>query len=171
MEKRIINKINDHIETLKNDIIIIVDKQCDDNTKIIIKNYIDNFANIELNKEDFTKRRRIKNVVPYYERCCAIRANGQQCSRRHKNSSKFCGTHVKGQPHGVVSENNEIQYTKTKTISVKQQDIKGIIYYIDGNNNVYNPNDIINGIKNPNIIAKYIFEPESETYSIPEFGI
>lgn len=171
MEKRIAIKLDEYINNLKSDIITIIDKQCHDNIKIIIKNHIDNIPNLELSKEDFSKRRRIKNIVPFYERCCGLRANGLQCSRRRKNGSTFCGTHIKGQPHGVVSENSMNTKSKTKTISVKQQDIKGIIYYIDGNRNVYDPNDIINGIKNPKIIAKYSYDDNNDVYTIPEFGI
>ena len=42
-----------------------------------------------------------------------------------------------------------------KKREVWAQDISGIIYYIDANNNVYDHNDILNNIVNPKIIAKY----------------
>ena len=57
----------------------------------------------------------------------------------------------------------------TQKIEVWAQDIKGIIYYIDNNNNVYQPDDIINNKFNPKIIAKYV--KNAEQYSIPEFNI
>ena len=60
----------------------------------------------ENNKEDFIKRKRIKNIVPNYERCIAKRANGEQCTRRNKNGEQFCGTHIKGTPHGIIDINN-----------------------------------------------------------------
>ena len=60
-----------------------------------------------LSKEDFQKRKRVKNVVPQFERCGAKRANGEQCTRRKKDDSCFCGTHVKGTPHGEVSTTDD----------------------------------------------------------------
>ena len=35
------------------------------------------------------------------------------------------------------------------------QDINGIVYYIDNNNNIYKTEDILSNITNPAIIAKY----------------
>ena len=171
MERRISTKVQEHIDTLKDNILKIISQECDENTHIIIKNHLDNFSDLTLSKDDFTKRKRVKNVVPFYDRCLARRANGQQCSRRRKITESFCGTHIKGQPHGIVTSENQEEPLKTKTISVKQQDIKGIIYYIDDNVNVYDPNDIINGKKNPHIIAKYTYDSHNDKYSIPEFDI
>ena len=41
----------------------------------------------------------------------------------------------------------------------------GITYYVDKNNNVYSPSDIMNNIENPNVIAKWVFD--GEKYTIP----
>jgi hypothetical protein len=57
----------------------------------------------------------------------------------------------------------------TKKIEVNAIDIKGIVYYLDDNGNVYDTEDVISNIKNPRIIAKY--EKHGDDYSIPElFG-
>ena len=109
------------------------------------------------------KRKRVKNMVPVYERCCAKRANGQQCTRRKKDDSQYCGTHSKGTPHGIMNENETVS-TVTK-VEVSAIDIKGIVYYLDNNGNVYDTEDIIANKKNPRIIAKY--EQNGETYTIP----
>ena len=63
-----------------------------------------------------TKVKRIKSVIPQYERCCANRANGEQCTRRRQLGINFCGTHQKGTPHGVVSTTNvkESEYMKVE---------------------------------------------------------
>ena len=37
------------------------------------------------------------------------------------------------------------------------QDINGILYYIDNDNNVYNNEDILNNVTNPEILYKYNF--------------
>ena len=37
------------------------------------------------------------------EQCNGLRANGMRCTRRKKNGDeKFCGTHIKGTPHGTI---------------------------------------------------------------------
>ena len=132
--------------------------------------YIYDYDRLSFNKEDFQKRKRVKNFVPVYDRCCAKRANDEQCTRRRKDSSEYCGTHVKGTPHGIVVENaNEQQKNNTHKVEVWVQDIQGIVYYIDNSNNVYDTADIIKNQVNPKIIAKYI--KNGETYSIPEFNI
>jgi hypothetical protein len=116
------------------------------------------------------KRKRVKNSVILSDRCCAKRANGEQCTRRRKDDSEYCGTHQKGTPHGIC-ENEEEQQLKPQMekIEVWAQEIKGIIYYIDKNFNVYQPEDIMKNMNNPKIIAKYI--KNGETYSIPDFGL
>jgi hypothetical protein len=48
-----------------------------------------------------------------------------------------------------------ITYSSTQKIEVCAQDIQGIIYYIDKNNNVYKAEDVITDKVNPKIIAKY----------------
>ena len=46
--------------------------------------------------------RRVWKIIPPGERCCGLRANGQQCTRRKKEGQdKYCGTHIKGTPHGT----------------------------------------------------------------------
>ena len=130
--------------------------------------YIYDYDRLSFVKEDFQKRKRVKNFVPIYDRCCAKRATGEQCTRRRKDDSEYCGTHIKGIPHGIINNPNETK-TSTQKIEVWAQDILGIVYYIDKSNNVYDTADIIKNQLNPKIIAKYI--KNGETYSIPEFNI
>ena len=68
-------------------------------------------------------------------------ASGEQCTRRKKDGCQYCGTHSKGTPHGIVNE-NEPTNTTTK-IEVSAIDIKGIVYYLDNKENVYDTEDII----------------------------
>jgi hypothetical protein len=107
-------------------------------------------------------------VVPFFDRCCAKRASIEQCTRRRKDGSEYCGTHMKGTPHGIIDNQIECKPT-TQKIEVWAQDIQGIIYYIDKSNNVYQAEDIVINKMNPKIIAKYI--KNGEIYSIPEFNI
>lgn len=131
--------------------------------------YIYDYERLSLCKEDFMKRKRVKNVVHLSDRCCAKRANGEQCTRRRKDDTKeYCGTHLKGTPHGICSVEDDNKQ-KVKKLEVWAEDIKGIVYYIDKSGNVYKVEDIMRGNENPKIIAQYV--KNGETYSIPEFNI
>jgi len=130
--------------------------------------YIYDYDRLTFEKEDFQKRKRVKNFVPIFDRCCAKRASEEQCTRRKKDEFEYCGTHLKGTPHGIVDAQSEPKNT-TQKIEVFAQDIHGIIYYIDNTNNVYQVEDIISNKINPKIIAKYV--KNGENYSIPEFSV
>ena len=81
----------------------------------------------------------------------------------------MCGTHVKGTPHGTIENEVNVQKPNTK-VEVWVKDIKGINYYIDAQNNVYKPEDILSNKLNPAIIAKWV-KVTDDVYSIPQFGI
>lgn len=130
--------------------------------------YIYDYDRLSFGKEDFQKRKRVKNFVPIYDRCCAKRAAGEQCTRRRKDGSVYCGTHMKGTPHGIM-ENPEEPKVTTQKIEVWAQDIQGIVYYIDNFNNVYDTADIIKNQVNPKIIAKYV--KNGENFVIPALNI
>ena len=170
MEKRINTKTRTYLQQFKNDIKELItqlsQEGLDRDEVNSLLQFIYDYQPLEFNKTDFQKRKRVKNVVPYFERCCALRANGQQCTRRKKDSDKFCGTHIKGIPHGEINQ-EQAKPTHTKT-TVWAQDIKGIIYYIDDSNNVYHPQDVMNNIVVPKIIAKYIVNDGE--YSIPSLS-
>jgi hypothetical protein len=170
MERRLNKKVESYITTFKDSI-------REKTTQMgIAKNeqvnqllqYIYDYDRLSFNKEDFQKRKRVKNFVPIFDRCCAKRASNEQCTRRKKDGCEYCGTHLKGTPHGIVDAQDEPKNT-TQKIEVFAQDIQGIIYYIDKNSNVYQAEDIIINKINPKIIAKYV--KEGENYSIPEFNI
>ena len=103
--------------------------------------------------DDLIKRKRVKNSVPLFDRCIAKRANGEQCTRRKKEGEGYCGTHIKGRPHGSVNETAENMVTNKK-VEVWVQEIKGIVYYVDADKNVYDPEDILVNKVNPRVIMK-----------------
>ena len=126
------------------------------------------YPRLTLTKDDFVKRKRVKNSIPVVNRWVALRANGEQCTRRRKDdTTDFCGTHLKGTPHGVCDQEEETKPLGHK-IEVWAQDIQGIVYYIDKTGNVYQMEDIMQSKVNPKIIAKYV--KVGETYIIPEFN-
>ena len=164
MEKRISNKHRVYLQKFKDNIKQVISQtNCSAEAGNQILQYVYDYQPLIFGKEDFQKRKRVKNIVPFFERCCALRANKEQCTRRRKDGSKFCGTHIKGVPHGEINKTTQ-KPTHTKKI-VRAQDIQGIIYYIDDENNVYDPHDVMNNIVNPKIIAKYV--ENDGKYSIP----
>ena len=108
MEKRLSTKLQNHQLEFKNAIKGWVEEQevtisCGDKDKTSeFLRFVFDFTNLTLSKDDFRKRKRTKNQVPQYERCTARRANGEQCTRRKKEGECFCGTHIKGTPHGTI---------------------------------------------------------------------
>lgn len=170
MEKRLNKKVECYITSFKDSIrekATQMDMIKNEQVSQLLQ-YIYDYDRLSFNKEDFQKRKRVKNFVPIFDRCCAKRASCEQCTRRRKDDSEYCGTHLKGTPHGIVNVQNEPKNT-TQKVEVYAQDIQGIIYYIDKNNNVYQAEDIISNKVNPKIIAKYL--KDGEKYSIPEFNI
>jgi hypothetical protein len=171
MEKRISKKVETYITTFKDSI-------RDKSTELgIISNehvnqllqFVYDYEHVELKKDDFLKRKRVKSMVPHFDRCFAKRANGEQCTRRKKDECEYCGTHMKGTPHGILEQKEGEVMETVQKIEVWAQDIQGIIYYIDKSGNVYQTEDIISNKQNPKIIAKYV--KNGEIYSIPSFGI
>ena len=156
MEKRIVSKLDEYFDTFKQDIKIWMESKdsIEFDAKSELLQFIYDYDKLNLDKEDFTKRKRIKSTVPQYLRCTARRANSEQCTRKKKEGLCFCGTHDKNRPHGIIDKNicSEVSLQK---IEVWLQEINGILYYIDGEKNVYKSDDILSNKNNPNIIANY----------------
>lgn len=172
MERRISKKCDIHTQELKSNI-----KKWLDNSDFSKSNqyseflkYLFDYESINFEKEDFQKRKRVKNIVPHFDRCIANRANGEQCTRRKQPNFDYCGTHIKGTPHGNVSIDSNSVNTTTSKIEVFVQEIKGINYYIDKTGNVYSTEDIISNYKSPSIIARYEKKSNGEYY-IPSLGL
>jgi hypothetical protein len=181
MDRRINSRIDAHIIAFKNQIAAQFESVRQKHAHAIaatpqfmemqrdyteIMNFIYGADKLKLNKDDFAKRKRVKNAVPVFDRCHAKRANGEQCTRRKKDGCLCCGTHTKGTPHGMFdSLDSPVTNIKVETWV---QDIKGIMYHIDSQGNVYDPEDIVANKINPNVIAKYI-KNEHGAYSIPTF--
>jgi hypothetical protein len=170
MERRLNKKLESYITTLKDSIrdkVTQMGMSKNEQANQLLQ-FIYDYDRLSFNKEDFQKRKRVKNFVPIFDRCCAKRASNEQCTRRKKEGSEYCGTHMKGTPHGIIDIQGEPKNNLQK-VEVWAQDIKGIIYYIDKNFNVYQAEDIISNKINPKVIAKYV--KIEEEYSIPEFNI
>ena len=172
MEKRINKKIDSFMTDFKDNIKLKADElgmTKDTNLSKLVQYIFDYDERLCLGKEDFMKRKRVKNVVHLSDRCCAKRANGEQCTRRKKDDSEYCGTHLKGTPHGMFELELEEPKNQGQKVEVWAQEIQGIIYYIDKSFNVYQTEDIMQGKVNPKVIAKYV--KNGDNYSIPDFNL
>ena len=100
--------------------------------------FVYDYEKLKLSKEDFMKRKRVKNIVPSQHRCLAKRANGEQCTRKKKAGCDYCGTHTKGAPSNIMEDENGGMANKVsqQNVNVWVQNIKGIEYFIDSKNNV-----------------------------------
>lgn len=165
MQKRLQTKTDNFFNKFKTDIKNEMTlKGVPDDVHSGLLQFIYDYPNINLTKEDFQKRKRVKNSVPWHDRCSALKAEGIQCTRRRKDAKEFCGTHLKGTPHGVVN-NEKSPESKFTKINVISQEIEGIIYHLDNNGNIYDPQDIHQNLENPKVIAKYSKTPEG-IYSV-----
>ena len=174
MEKRLNNKFESYITEFKNSVRDKINKLNFKETEKIseLVGFVYDYRRLVFEKEDVCKRKRIKNAVPVVNRCNAKRANGEQCTRRRMETHEFCGTHVKGIPHGLVGsgdiDSSSSEPAKRK-LELVAHEICGIVYYIDDSNNVYCTEDVMSDKENPRIIARY--ELQHGRYSIPEFGL
>jgi hypothetical protein len=154
MEKRIIDKVNTQNEIYKSQLLQQVKKVGDGSITLDnLQDWVHTHSPVELAKVDFTKRKRAKNSVQVEYRCEARCAKGsghegEQCTRRKKDGCVYCGTHMKGLPHGIMEQTKN--NVKEKTIWAEEY--RGIMYYID-EENVYDTEEIKQNKVNPTIIG------------------
>ena len=173
MSKLVQKKTDNYIHDFKNAIkcmiedesYSILDKDGNICTSDFMK-FVFDYSTLEFIPEDFMKRKRNKKSVPAHERCRALRANSEQCTRRRKDAAEFCGTHNKGVPHGVISGDSDEDITITKK-TIWSQEVNGILHYIDDENNVYLHEDIIKRVSSPRIIGTWEVSSDG-IYSIIE---
>jgi hypothetical protein len=170
MEKRINTKIETYVSSLKKEICEKIKNTPfdDSSSQNELLEFIYDFDRLSMTKDDFIKRKRIKNAIPTSNRCNAKRASGEQCTRRRKAECNFCGTHEKGRPHGLINTDSS-SAPQPKHIEVIAREVMGIVYYIDQNNNVYDTEDVMNNNKNPRIVANCVVS--NGKYTIPSLGL
>jgi hypothetical protein len=170
MEKRLNQKISTYISQFKDNLSNkIKSLNIDDKSKTNeLLEFVYDYERLSLVKDDLIKRKRVKNSIPVMNRCIAKRASSEQCTRRRKEGCEYCGTHVKGTPHGLINA-SECSETVSQKVEVFAEEIFGIVYYIDKFDNVYKTEDIVEGKQNPQIIAKYV--KNNNRYTIPSLGL
>lgn len=157
MEQKIIDRANETLLKYKQ---FVLDEMTSGKplSDIMVSLESDSFT---LDMSDIMKKKRTKNVVPMDDRCTAKCADNEQCTRKKKAGNDVCGTHRKGIPHGVITEKQPVSLKK---LEVWTQDINGIMYYIDANENIYKTEDVLKNKTNPSIYAKW--KKEGEVYTI-----
>lgn len=154
MENRINRIVETYLVEFKDGMRNVINRTDIHNTdKTTLLEFLYNYEKLEITKENITKRKRVKNVLPVIDRCIACRANGEQCTRRRKEENEYCGTHVKNRPYGIITNMSNIQ--NTVLVSLRVEEVNGIIYHVDELNNVYHNEDIISKVDTPRIIGKF----------------
>ena len=150
--------VNEHMRefknSLQNKIINYGENELKQHTRNELLTLIYGHTELKIDKSIFTKKKRAQNMVDVFDRCIAKRATTEQCTRRKKVGYDYCGTHLKGTPHGIT-DNQEANKPTTKSVETWMQTIMGIDCYIDNDNNVYMMEDILNNVINPRIFSKY----------------
>lgn len=146
MENRIKKKVTSYINKFKDDIVTEMNSiqlNVDGNTEKVQKlaHYITTYSRLNLLDDDFSKRKRVKNHVPQYDRCSAKRADGCQCTRRKKDGDDHCGTHLKGTPHGEITQN---EGDKKKKVELTIINNKGISHYVDSTGKQFSAEMVMN---------------------------
>ena len=163
METKINKKVEQYLDEYREKLrgkILELDINSDIQTKLLETVY--SFDRLQLDREDFMKRKRVVSQVAVGDRCIAKKASGDQCSRKKKDECSFCGTHEKCQPHGVVATCKNDKTVRRCCITIV--DINGINYYVDDDNNVYNSADILCNNSNPRVIGKMQTENDRTSF-------
>ena len=152
MQKKLQTFIDGHIKGMKEEIrkILLDEHNTSTNDKLEKIFALDSPI---INMEDFTRKKRVRNIIADCDRCCAYKAEKERCTRKKRDGFNVCGTHLKGTPHGMID--NNVNETHVKKVDVYTKDIGGIIYYVDNDKNVYSSTDIMKAIQNPTKIGYY----------------
>jgi hypothetical protein len=152
MENRLNKRVEQYITKFKQDIgAKISELDIPKQVAADLMEFVYEYERLVFNKPDLEKRKRVKNAIPTNNRCSAIKACGEQCTRRRKEGSECCGTHSEYAPNGVVTSES----VATKRVEVFAEEISGIVYYLDKMCNVYKHEDVLDGKENPEVIGKY----------------
>lgn len=165
MDKRLAQKLDKYLidfkDSIKNELLKLDGFKNDNDNKSAFLEFLYGYDKIEITRNDFMKRKRVKNTIPEDNRCNAKKAGGNQCTRRRKENSLYCGTHVKGAPHGEINEGDS-NLNEKKCVVINAKEINGIIYYTDDYGNVYKMEDIMSDVENPEVIGKYFNKNNDE---------
>lgn len=121
------------------------------------------------------KKKNNKRILPKNEQCLGRKMDFTQCTRKRKDNTEFCGSHIKNLPNGKIGDDGSC-FNKTKgkrgrkrknpTINVNDNDIVGIKKYIDGELYLVDKNKVVYSYKNNMpIILGYLKEERITEFS------
>lgn len=149
MESKIQTIADTYYDSFKSGLFEKIDNIVSVATADELKTYINNFQKLAFKKEDFYVKKEAP-IIEYKDRCIAKRSDNTQCTRRKKKGCDLCGTHVKHSPNGIINVNS----TNQTRVDVCVHEVMGIQYYIDGENNVYNTEDVLEERQNPRVVGR-----------------
>ena len=151
MEKRVNQQLEKYLLQFKDHIKQkVTDLGIEDKVKSNeLLEFVYEYERLSFTKDDFIKRKRVQNIIPENNRCIAKKSCNEQCTRRRRSDSEYCGTHSK------YTAQTDGDTVLTKSVEVVAKEMEGIVYYVDEFQNVYRTEDILNDKENPKIIAKY----------------
>lgn len=133
--------------------------------------YMFEYPRLTLEAADFVRRKRAQNPVDETSRCAAITNRGSQCKCRRGAKSEFCGTHAKGAPHGAVAPPEAAAPTDAvHSVQLSAHSVRGIMYYMDAQLNVFSPEDVLRGSPDPARIARAERRADG-SLAIPALGL
>jgi len=167
MDRKLNKRIADYIGSFKKRIKEkVIQLRFEDTSKVQeLMEFIFEFDRLVLSKEDVSKRKRVKNSIPSSNRCHAKRANGEQCTRKQKDGHIYCGTHIKGIPHGIMNASSD--GNQVINAEVVAEDINGIVYYLDKHGNIFSTEDVLKQKTNPKVVAHYEITSDKQYKIIP----
>jgi len=132
----------------------------------ILLQYIYDYDNFEITKDLLEKKNRKIKQINYNNRCCALKMDGNRCSRSKRDNSDYCGTHNKiniQHTQAIQTPQSQIQEALPQCdtsavdndkIELKMIEVEGIVHYIDSENNIYRMEDILSKNTNPAKIGR-----------------
>lgn len=132
-----ITQFKDSIKEKMNNLELLDSDKCKE-----LLEFIYSYERLVFVNDDFSKRKRLKNIVPGDDRCSANKACNEQCTRKRKEGYEFCGTHIKGTPNGVIQKNSDSD--SKKKVILKLTTNRGIYNYVDDTGNKYCMEDVLN---------------------------
>ena len=106
-----------------------------------------------------------QSIIHSCDRCLAKRGSGDRCTRRRREGHKFCGTHCKSTPNGIVSSTAE-DLEGWEKLQVYVEHSRGIPYFVDRDGWAYHYADILRRIHNPRKIGKLTDSAEGKVFTI-----
>ena len=141
-----LNEISKNLLSLYNveiqKILLEISSEYNIDKNVLLRKYI---------KDDNLQKSKQKQTDSIYK-CMARKQDGNQCSRRKKGVSDYCGKHMKNPKFGRIDDNADIVNKLAEDdnyIMTQLETIDGSEYLVDSNNIIFT-----NDVNSPMIVGK-----------------